>query len=103
MTGFFDKGQRLDTPGEESFYAYLGLPLIPPELREGQGEIEAALSSRLPELVRREDLKGLFHVHNHGLGRGLLAPGDGPGRPRRGGFPTWGFRTTPSRPSTPGG
>lgn len=61
--GLFDKGRRLDTPGEESFYAYLGLPVIPPELREGRGEIEAALAGRLPELVRREDLKGLFHVH----------------------------------------
>ncbi len=61
--GLYEDGKSLDTPGEESFYQYLGLPLIPPELREGRGEIEAAVAGKLPGLVRREDLKGLFHVH----------------------------------------
>ncbi len=61
--GLFDQGQRLVTPGEESFYQYLSLPLIPPELREGRDEIEAAAAGDLPRLVRREELKGLFHVH----------------------------------------
>jgi DNA polymerase (family 10) len=43
-------------------YGALGLPWIPPELREGLGEIEAARSG-LPELVTRTDLRGLLHCH----------------------------------------
>lgn len=49
---------------EEEVYAHLGLPWIPPELRENRGEIEAALEGRLPRLVRREDLRGDLHVHS---------------------------------------
>ena len=63
--GLYDQGQRLVTPGEESFYQYLGLPLIPPELREGRGEIQAAREGRLPRLVQGKELKGLFHVHTN--------------------------------------
>lgn len=48
---------------EAAIYAALGLSPIPPELREGNGEIEAAESGTLPRLVRGEDLRGLIHVH----------------------------------------
>ena len=48
---------------EESVYASLGLPWIPPELREGRGEIEAAKAGRLPHLVELQDLKGDLHAH----------------------------------------
>lgn len=48
---------------EEAVYAELGLHLIPPELREDDGEIEAAQAGPLPELVRREDLRGDLHAH----------------------------------------
>ena len=48
---------------EESVYKKLDLPLIPPELRENRGEIEAAEQERLPQLVERKDLKGDLHVH----------------------------------------
>jgi DNA polymerase (family 10) len=41
----------------------LGLPLIPPELREDRGEIEAALEGRLPNLIELGDLKGDFQFH----------------------------------------
>ncbi|MFN3974675.1 MAG: DNA polymerase/3'-5' exonuclease PolX [Dehalococcoidia bacterium] len=48
---------------EEAFYARLGLPWIPPELREGLTEIEAAARRALPTLVTLGDIKGDFHVH----------------------------------------
>lgn len=56
-----EKSIRFGT--EDEIYRFLGLDFIPPELREGCGEIEAAASGNLPELVRLEDLKGIFHVH----------------------------------------
>lgn len=48
---------------EEEVYAAVGLPWIPPELREDQGEIEAAERRRLPRLVSREDIQGDLHMH----------------------------------------
>jgi len=51
------------TADEQSFYRALGLAEIPPELREGQGEIEAAEAGRLPRLITRDDLVGFLHCH----------------------------------------
>ncbi|HEX2516326.1 MAG TPA: DNA polymerase/3'-5' exonuclease PolX [Chloroflexota bacterium] len=48
---------------EAAVYARLGLPLIPPELREGRGEIAAALTGRLPRLIRLADVRGDLHMH----------------------------------------
>jgi len=48
---------------EEDVYRMLGLPFIPPELREDTGEIEAAIEGRLPDLVTPGDIKGDLHVH----------------------------------------
>lgn len=48
---------------EEGVYAALGLPLIPPELREDQGELELALAGDLPRLVQPSDLRGELHAH----------------------------------------
>ncbi|MCU0841523.1 MAG: DNA polymerase/3'-5' exonuclease PolX [Thiobacillaceae bacterium] len=48
---------------EASVYAALGLPWIPPELREDRGEVEWAERGPLPELVTRADLKGDLHCH----------------------------------------
>src|SRR3982074_1590782 len=48
---------------EEEIYSKLKLDFIPPELRENTGEIEAAEQHRLPNLVRREDIKGDLHMH----------------------------------------
>jgi DNA polymerase (family 10) len=48
---------------EEEIYAKLKLDFIPPEIRENTGEIEAAEQHRLPNLVRREDIKGDLHMH----------------------------------------
>ncbi len=49
---------------EEDIYRILGLPYIPPELREDSGEIEAAITGRLPQLVELKDIKGDLHVHS---------------------------------------
>jgi DNA polymerase (family 10) len=48
---------------ETDLFAALGLHYIPPELREGQGEIEAAEKGELPRLVEAADLRGVFHNH----------------------------------------
>src|SRR3981081_2280868 len=48
---------------EEEIYSKLKLDFIPPEIRENTGEIEAAEQHRLPNLVRREDIKGDLHMH----------------------------------------
>jgi DNA polymerase (family X) len=48
---------------EADIYRVLGLPWIPPELREARGEIEAALEQSLPRLVDRADLLGDLHMH----------------------------------------
>mgnify|MGYP001428612116 CR=1 FL=1 len=48
---------------EEGVYGLLGLPYIEPELRQGRGELEAADSGELPELVRLEDIRGDLHSH----------------------------------------
>jgi DNA polymerase (family X) len=48
---------------EEDFYRALGLSFIPPEVREGVGEVEAAREDRLPELIELGDIRGDFHMH----------------------------------------
>ncbi|MDD1732317.1 MAG: PHP domain-containing protein [Methanothrix sp.] len=53
---FFDR--------EEDVYSALGLAYIPPEMREDQGEIEAALQGHLPELLELKDIRGDLHVHS---------------------------------------
>lgn len=50
---------------EEEVYDALGLPWIPPELRENQGEIEAALCGKLPVLVEAPSVCGDFHLHTN--------------------------------------
>ncbi|NOX21306.1 MAG: DNA polymerase/3'-5' exonuclease PolX [Nitrospirae bacterium] len=49
---------------EEEVYKAIGLPFIPPEIREDLGEVEAALSGQLPRLVELGDIKGDLHVHS---------------------------------------
>ena len=57
--------KRLGGEKEEDIYRILGLPFIPPEIREDTGEIEAALSGKLPKLVEPRDIKGDLHVHSN--------------------------------------
>lgn len=61
--GVFRGARRIAGDTEESVYRAIGLPLIPPELREDRGEIEAAAAGRLPQLVERDDLRGDLHAH----------------------------------------
>ncbi|MDQ6605464.1 MAG: DNA polymerase/3'-5' exonuclease PolX [Actinomycetota bacterium] len=48
---------------EQEVYGLLGLRYIEPELRENRGELEAAATGALPDLIRREDLRGDLHSH----------------------------------------
>ncbi|MCK1356227.1 DNA polymerase/3'-5' exonuclease PolX [Bradyrhizobium sp. CW7] len=57
------KGRTLIAGKEVEIYRALGLPFIDPELREGRGEIEAALKGKLPKLVTDQDLRGILHCH----------------------------------------
>jgi DNA polymerase (family 10) len=56
--------KKLGGEKEEDIYRILGLPYIPPELREDSGEIEAAIEGRLPKLIELSDIKGDLHVHS---------------------------------------
>jgi DNA polymerase (family X) len=56
--------ERLAGAEEADVYAAVGLPWIPPELREDRGEIEAAARGALPEMLRLEDLRGDLHLHS---------------------------------------
>lgn len=58
-----DKGRKTDIRTEEQLFKKLGLAYIPPELREGRGEIEAAEQGALPRLVEEGDIRGVFHNH----------------------------------------
>jgi DNA polymerase (family 10) len=56
---------RLGGEEEEDVYRVLGLPFIPPELREDLGEVEVALQGKLPRLITTEDIRGDLHCHSH--------------------------------------
>jgi DNA polymerase (family 10) len=59
-----DTGELLLDAEEADVYERLGMPWIPPELREGDGEIEAAMADELPELVVADDVRGDTHTHS---------------------------------------
>ncbi len=58
-----DNGAVVAAASEEEIYAALGMDWVPPELRENQGEIEAAAEHRLPALIEASDLRGDVHMH----------------------------------------
>jgi DNA polymerase (family 10) len=58
-------GERIAGETEEGMYEVLGLPWIPPELREDRGEIQAAASGDLPDLVAVDDVRGDLHTHTN--------------------------------------
>jgi len=62
--GVYRGEERIAGKTEEEVYAAVGLPFIPPELREDRGEIEAALAGELPQLVDYSDMLGDGHVHS---------------------------------------
>jgi DNA polymerase (family X) len=56
--------ERVVCREEDAIFAVLGLSYIPPELREGLGEVEAAERGALPRLIVESDIQGVFHVHS---------------------------------------
>jgi DNA polymerase (family X) len=72
--GLYQGKKRLALPDEDAVYRALGLAWIPPELREGWGEVEAAAKGALPKLVEVDDLRGTFHCHtSYSDGRATVA------------------------------
>ena len=61
--GLFKGEKMVAGETEKEMYKALGLPFIPPELREDRGEIEAAIDGKLPDLIDLEDIKGDLHTH----------------------------------------
>jgi DNA polymerase (family 10) len=58
-----DDGALIAAESEEVVYQRLGLPYIPPTLREDRGEVEAALDGRLPDVVVQQQINGDLHTH----------------------------------------
>ena len=63
--GLYRDEERIRCVGENDFFSALGLQYIPPELREGQGEIEAAEENAIPDLISANDIKGMLHMHSN--------------------------------------
>ncbi len=61
--GVYKGDERIAGQNESEIYGLFNLPVIPPELREDQGEIQAAREDRLPELVQLEDIRGDLQMH----------------------------------------
>jgi len=61
--GLFKGKKRIAGDDEEGIYKALGMQIMPPEMRENTGEIEASLKGKLPILVDEMDIKGDLHVH----------------------------------------
>lgn len=57
-------GKRVPIPSEDALFTALDLLPIPPEMREGMGEIQAAARHDLPDLVTYDDLRGVLHCHS---------------------------------------
>ena len=57
------KAGPVEAHSEADIFQALGLPFVPPALREGMGEVEAAERKALPDLLEFSDLKGCFHNH----------------------------------------
>jgi DNA polymerase (family 10) len=61
--GVFEGEERIAGESEEEVYAIFDLPVIPPELREDRGEIQAAQKGQLPKLVSLDDIRGDLQSH----------------------------------------
>ena len=72
--GLFEDDQVVVSETEGEIYQALGMQVVPPMLREGSGEVEAASAGDLPNLVERSDIKGDLHYHcdRSGDGRSSL-------------------------------
>jgi len=63
--GVFKGEEQIAGKTEEEVYKAIGLPLIPPEIRENNGEITAAQKGNLPDLIGYNDIKGDLHCHTN--------------------------------------
>ena len=68
--GLFDGDQVVASETEESIYEALEMQYVPPTLREGSGEVEAAADQDLPDLIQRSDVLGDLHYHSDLSGDG---------------------------------
>jgi DNA polymerase (family 10) len=57
-------GSPVELADEPALYAAIGLPWLPPELREGLGESDAAADGSLPQLIELADIRGVLHCHS---------------------------------------
>ncbi|HEY0971782.1 MAG TPA: DNA polymerase/3'-5' exonuclease PolX [Gemmatimonadales bacterium] len=57
-------GAAVAVPDEATLYARAGLAYVPPEMREGCGEVEAAATHTLPHLIEFDDVRGVLHAHS---------------------------------------
>lgn len=58
-----DEEKLMECESEEDIFKVFGMAYIPPELRENNGELEAAREGKLPELVQQSDIRGAIHIH----------------------------------------
>jgi DNA polymerase (family 10) len=63
--GVFRGSRRIAGRTEEEVFGSVGLPFIPPEMREDRGEIEAAMRGQLPRLLTIKEIRGDLHVHTN--------------------------------------
>jgi len=68
--GLFDGDEVVASLTEEEVYQALGMTFVPPPLREGSGEVEAAAADDLPALVERSQIRGDLHYHSDRSGDG---------------------------------
>ncbi len=61
--GVFQNNELIKCETEEDIFKIFGMSYIPPELRENNGELQAAKDGKLPVLVEHKDIKGIFHIH----------------------------------------
>ena len=62
--GVFRGSKMVAGKTEEDVYRAIGLPVMPPEIRTDEGEIEAAMAGKLPHLIGYSDIKGDLHCHS---------------------------------------
>jgi len=63
--GLFRGKEMIAGKNEEEIYKKLGMEWMPPEMRENQGEVEAALQHKLPKIIGYKDIKGDLHCHSN--------------------------------------
>lgn len=62
--GLFREEELIECSSEEDIFRVFKMVYIPPELRENSGELEAAGEGRIPLLIEKADIRGVFHVHS---------------------------------------